>query len=57
MGAEWFWEVWDLRVGKREAEAKSCQGLINGCIKQLDIGLKEEEGCQGFYLRIFIFWI
>lgn len=57
MGAEWFWEVWDLRVGKREAEVKSCQGLINGCIKQLDIGLKEEEGCQGFYLRIFIFWI
>lgn len=41
---EWLWEVWDIKVERRDREsgARSCQDvLINGRMKQLDIGLKE----------------
>lgn len=46
-GVERLWEVWDLRVERsesaREPGARSCQDvLINGRLKQSDVGLKEE---------------
>lgn len=36
--------VWDIRVERREAGARPCQDILTGSLmKQLDIGLKEEE--------------
>lgn len=56
---EWLWEVWDIKAERRdrEAGARSRQDvLINGHMKQLDIGLKEGGMMPRFLSWDNCFW-